>query len=88
MPANTGPYRVITDLCVLDFAPQSRRMRVRSLHPAKTLEQVQSATGFELEACDPAVLKGLSLPLQAYRVLGPAAVIPADVETSRVAVPS
>ena len=38
LPANTGPYRVITDLCVLDFAPESRRMRVRSLHPAKTLE--------------------------------------------------
>src|SRR5262249_37635842 len=33
LPANTGPYRVITDLCVLDFAPESRRMRVRSLHP-------------------------------------------------------
>ena len=53
LPANTGPYRVITDLCVLDFHPDTRRMRVKSLHPGKTLEQVRAATGFELEACDP-----------------------------------
>ena len=33
--------------------PDTRRMRVKSLHPGKTLEQVQAATGFELEACDP-----------------------------------
>ena len=29
LPAKTGPYRVITDLCVLDFAPDTMRMRVR-----------------------------------------------------------
>jgi glutaconate CoA-transferase subunit B len=28
-------------------------MRVKSLHPGKTLEQVQAATGFELGVCDP-----------------------------------
>src|SRR5436853_1135301 len=53
LPAKTGPYRVITDLCVLDFAPDTMRMRVRSLHPGRTMEQVQAATGFALEACDP-----------------------------------
>ncbi len=53
LPANTGPYRVITDLCVLDFDPETRRMRVRSLHPGRTIEQVQSATGFELTAMEP-----------------------------------
>jgi glutaconate CoA-transferase, subunit B len=53
LPANTGPYRVITDLCVLDFAPDSKRMRVRSLHPGKTLEQVRAATGFELTVHEP-----------------------------------
>src|SRR5213075_2562316 len=47
LPANTGPHRVITDLCVFDFAPEKRRMRVKSLHPGKTLEQVRAATGFE-----------------------------------------
>src|SRR5439155_22733062 len=53
LPANTGPFRVITDLCVLEFGPETRRMRVRSLHPGKTLEQVRAATGFELTALDP-----------------------------------
>src|SRR5213596_3388415 len=40
LPAGAGPHRVITDLCVFDFAPETRRMRVKSLHPGKTLEQV------------------------------------------------
>src|SRR5205085_6770230 len=53
LPADTGPFRVITDLCVLDFAPDTRRMRVRSLHPGKTLDQVRAATGFALTALDP-----------------------------------
>jgi glutaconate CoA-transferase subunit B len=53
LPHGTGPHRVITDLCVMDFHPQTKRMRVKSLHPGKTLEQVRSATGFELEVCDP-----------------------------------
>jgi glutaconate CoA-transferase subunit B len=53
LPANTGPWRVITDLCILDFGPETRRMRIRSLHPGKTLEQVRAATSFELDVCDP-----------------------------------
>lgn len=53
LPANTGPHRVITDLCVLDFADDTKRMRVRSLHPGVTLEQVRAATGFDLTVADP-----------------------------------
>ena len=53
LPANTGPYRVITDLSVLDFDGDTKRMRVRSLHPGKTLEQVRAATGFELSVVEP-----------------------------------
>jgi glutaconate CoA-transferase subunit B len=49
LPAHTGPSRVITDLCVFDFAEDSARMRVKSLHPGKTLDQVRAATGFTLE---------------------------------------
>ena len=33
---------------VFDFEPVSKRMRVLSLHPGVTLEQVQKQTGFEL----------------------------------------
>jgi glutaconate CoA-transferase subunit B len=53
LPAGAGPHRVITDLCILDFHPETKRMRVKSLHPDKTLEQVRAATGFDLTACDP-----------------------------------
>jgi glutaconate CoA-transferase, subunit B len=43
-----GPEIVITDLCVMDFEPRSKRMRLRSVHPGVTVEQVIEATGFEL----------------------------------------
>ena len=52
LPAGTGPHRVITELAVLDFHPNTRRMRVLSLHPGVTLDQVQAATGFPLERPD------------------------------------
>ena len=45
-----GPELVITNLCVLDFHPDTRHMQVASLHPGVTFEQVQEATGFELPA--------------------------------------
>jgi glutaconate CoA-transferase, subunit B len=52
LPSGTGPHRVITELAVLDFHPDTRRMRVLSLHPGVTLAQVQAATGFPLERAD------------------------------------
>lgn len=43
-----GPEVVVTNLAVLDFEPRSKRMRLCSVHPGVTVEQVQEATGFEL----------------------------------------
>jgi acyl CoA:acetate/3-ketoacid CoA transferase beta subunit len=43
-----GPDRVITDLGIMDFEPDSKRMRVISLHPGITREKIQEATGFPL----------------------------------------
>jgi glutaconate CoA-transferase subunit B len=43
-----GPERVITDLGVFAFDNQSKRMKIESLHPGVTLEQVKENTGFEL----------------------------------------
>ena len=40
--------RVITNLAVLDFETPDHSMRVRSLHPGVTVEEVQAATGFPL----------------------------------------
>jgi glutaconate CoA-transferase subunit B len=48
LPPGTGPYRVITDLAVLGYHDQTRRMEVLSLHPGVTREQVVEATGFDL----------------------------------------
>jgi glutaconate CoA-transferase subunit B len=48
LPPGTGPYRVITDLAVLGYHEQTKRMQVLSLHPGVGLEQVRAATGFEL----------------------------------------
>ena len=43
-----GPDRVITDMGIMDFEPESKRMRVVSLHPGITREKIQEATGFPL----------------------------------------
>ena len=43
-----GPQLCVTNLCVFDFHPDSKRMQIRSLHPGVTAEQVIEATGFEL----------------------------------------
>jgi acyl CoA:acetate/3-ketoacid CoA transferase beta subunit len=44
--------RVITNLCVIDFESPDHRMRLRSLHPGVTLDEVQQATGFDLVVPD------------------------------------
>jgi glutaconate CoA-transferase subunit B len=43
-----GPQLCVTNLCVFDFEPESKRMRLRSLNPGVSAEQVQEATGFEV----------------------------------------
>jgi len=43
-----GPKFVVTPLGVFDFEPVSKRMRVASLHPGVTVDQVKANTGFEL----------------------------------------
>jgi hypothetical protein len=39
---------VVTNLCVLDFETDDHRMRLRSVHPGFTVDEVVAATGFEL----------------------------------------
>jgi acyl CoA:acetate/3-ketoacid CoA transferase beta subunit len=39
---------VVTNLCVLDFGADDHRMRLRSVHPGVTVDDVVAATGFEL----------------------------------------
>lgn len=43
-----GPELIVTNLAVLDFCPDTRRMRLRSVHLGTTVEQVVANTGFDL----------------------------------------
>lgn len=52
LPPNTGPYRVVTNLGLLDFEQKSKRMRLIGLNPGVTVEQVLQNTGFELLVAD------------------------------------
>lgn len=48
----SGPGRraalVVTPLCTMDFDPQGRRARLRTVHPGVSVQQVIEATGFAL----------------------------------------
>jgi glutaconate CoA-transferase subunit B len=48
LPPGTGPYRVVSTLALLDFEPETKRMRLLSTHPGVTVEQVIENTSFEL----------------------------------------
>jgi glutaconate CoA-transferase subunit B len=48
LPAGTGPYKVITNLCILGYDEDTCRMRIESLHPGVSVEKVQENCGFEL----------------------------------------
>lgn len=48
LPPDTGPYKIVTNLCIMGFHEESRRMTVESIHPGVTREDIIAATGFEL----------------------------------------
>jgi glutaconate CoA-transferase subunit B len=52
LPPGTGPYRVVTNLALMDFDPDSKRMRLIAVHPGVTQEQVLENTGFEMLVAD------------------------------------
>ena len=47
LPGN-GPALVVTPLCALDFDEETKIMRLKSLHPGVTVDQVVESTGFKL----------------------------------------
>jgi glutaconate CoA-transferase, subunit B len=44
----TGPYRVITNMAVMGFHPESKRMMIISINPGYTEQDVRDNCGFEL----------------------------------------
>ncbi len=68
--ARLGPFasrfheirRVVTNLAVLDFETEDHRMRLRSVHPGVTPDEVQAATGFDLVIPDDVPTSRLPTP--------------------------
>jgi acyl CoA:acetate/3-ketoacid CoA transferase beta subunit len=53
LPPGGGPYKVISTLALMGYDPETKRMRVESLHPGITREQVVENTSFEMLFVDP-----------------------------------
>ena len=48
LPPGTGPYRVVTQLALLGYHPQSKRMMLLQTQPGVSVDEVLANTGFEL----------------------------------------
>lgn len=48
LPADGGPYRVITQLGVYGFDESTKRLMLLSLHPGVTVDEVQANSEFEI----------------------------------------
>lgn len=48
LPEGSGPYRVITQLGVYGFDPETKRMMLVALHPGVTVEDVAENSAFEI----------------------------------------
>lgn len=48
LPKGTGPAYVVSTLALMDFDPESKRMRLKATHPGVSMEDVVAATGFKL----------------------------------------
>lgn len=61
-PIGLDHRQIITNLCVLDFEGPDHSIRVRSLHPGVSFEEVQDNTGFDL--VKPDVIPETAAPTQ------------------------
>ena len=48
LPKGSGPYKIITNMSILDFDPESKRMRIASINPGYSEKDVRENCGFEL----------------------------------------
>jgi glutaconate CoA-transferase subunit B len=48
LPPGTGPVYVVSTLALMDYEPETCRMRLKSLHPGVTVDEVKANTGFAL----------------------------------------
>ena len=52
LPPGTGPYRVVTNLAILGYHAESKRMMLLATQPGVSADQVIENTGFELRLAD------------------------------------
>lgn len=52
LPPNTGPFRVVTNLAILGFNSENKRMILLSTQPGISVERVKESTGFDLLLAD------------------------------------
>lgn len=48
LPPGSGPYKVISTLALMGYDPMTKRMRVESMHPGVSREDVVANTGFDM----------------------------------------
>jgi glutaconate CoA-transferase subunit B len=53
LPARGGPINVVSTLALMDYHPETCRMRLAATHPGVTVQDVIDNTGFELIIPDP-----------------------------------
>jgi glutaconate CoA-transferase subunit B len=52
LPPGTGPYRVVSNLAVMGYSPESKRMMLLSTQPGVAVDKVIQNTGFDLLIAD------------------------------------
>lgn len=48
LPKNTGPHRVITQLGIYEFDDETKRMKLKSIHPGVDESEIQENSQFEI----------------------------------------
>jgi len=48
LPKGTGPYRIITNMAIMGFEEESKRMKVLNVNPGYGRQDIQENCGFEL----------------------------------------
>ena len=52
LPPGTGPYRVVTNLCIMGYDDETKEMKLLSVNPGVTVQDVIDNTGFDLLIAD------------------------------------
>ena len=60
LPGNRGPQMVVTDLGIMKFDEETKRMYCAIMFPGVTAEMVQENTGFEIDCSRAEVMEGPS----------------------------